>query len=152
MTLLKNNNSVQPFKAFAILAVLFLAGIHGGIAQEAVIKGRIMDDASVKSVFNAVAMAVRLSDSVLVRFSRSDSNGFFRIEKLPVDTYQVVFSHPNFGDRTFIFMCNKKDSVTDFKNISLPIKSLQIAEVTIFGFASPVYFKGDTLIYAADSF
>ncbi|MBI4946262.1 MAG: TonB-dependent receptor [Bacteroidetes bacterium] len=115
-------------------------------------KGHVKDDTLSKSVKNAVAMVVRLSDSLLVKFARSDSNGFFQIEKLPIDTYLVVFSHPNFGDRTFIIMCNKNDSVLDIKNVSLPIKSLMLKEVAIYGFASPVYFKGDTLIYAADSF
>jgi hypothetical protein len=146
------NKPAYSLKIFSIVFFFFLVNIYIGAGQSIIMKGRIMDDASVKSVSNIVAMAVRLSDSVLVKFSRSDSSGFFRIENLPVDTYQVVFSHPDFGDRTFIIMGNKGDSVVDFKNVSMPIKSLQIAEVTIFGFASPVYFKGDTLIYAADSF
>ena len=151
ITLLKFQNE-KFIQIIRFVVFFFFVNIYDATGQSIAVKGHIMDDASIKSVKNVVAMAVRLSDSVLVNFSRSDSNGFFRIEKLPVDTYQVILSHPDFGDRTFIIMCNKNDSVIDFKNISLPIKSLQIAEVTIFGFTSPVYFKGDTLIYAADSF
>jgi outer membrane receptor protein involved in Fe transport len=143
---------VRPLKGGAFTTILLFTILSNVMAQNVLMKGRIMDDTRDKSVSNAVAMVLRLSDSLLVKFARSDSNGFFHIEKLPLDTYQVVFSHPDFGDRTFIILCNKNDSILDFKNVLLPIKSVQIAEVTIFGFASPVYFKGDTLIYAADSF
>jgi hypothetical protein len=141
----------KPKRLLFIAAFLF-SGIYASFGQTVSMKGRITDDTLGKKVSNAVAMAVRLSDSILVKFTRSDSNGYFRMEKLPVDTYQVVFTHPNFGDKTFIIMANKNDSVIDFKNVAMPIKSIQIAEVTILGFTSPVYYKGDTLIYSADSF
>jgi len=139
-------------KSTLLVIFFFFTGICAGIGQTISMKGRVTDDTLARSVTNVVAMAVRLSDSVMVKFARTDSNGFFRMQGLPVDTYQVVFSHQKFADRTFIIMGNKNDSVIDFKNVSLPIKSAQLAEVVIYGFSSPVYFKGDTLIYTADSF
>ena len=40
----------------------------------------------------------------------------------------------------------------DFGRIALPPKSLQLNEVVIYAFKDPVYYKGDTLVYTADSF
>src|SRR5204862_4342732 len=65
---------------------------------------------------------------------------------------QVVISHPRFGDQTFILLGSKENTDFDLKKISLPSKSVTLSEVTVFGYADPVYYKGDTLVYTADSF
>ena len=109
ITLLKFQNE-KFVQIIRFVVFFFFVNIYDATGQSIAVKGHIMDDASIKSVKNVVAMAVRLSDSVLVNFSRSDSNGFFRIEKLPVDTYQVILSH---GELRFLLwhavqLCNKR--------------------------------------------
>jgi hypothetical protein len=49
-------------------------------------------------------------------------------------------------------MGNPEEKEIDLHNIILPPRSIQLNEVTIYGYADPVYYKGDTLIYTADSF
>ena len=116
------------------------------------ISGTVRDTAQGKGLPYAVAMAVRLTDSVLVDFARTDTSGGFRIGSLPVDTYQVIISHPLFSDHTFLVMGSEKEPDINLFNVTLPAKSMQLNEVTVYGYSDPVYYKGDTLVYTADSF
>ena len=135
---------------------LFISGIFlfssQLFAQTMRIHGMVRDTSDQQPLQNAVVMAVRLSDSLLTEFSRSDAGGNFRMDSVPLDTYQVVISHPRFGDQTFILLGSKDNTDFDLKNITLPSKSVTLNEVTVFGYADPVYYKGDTLVYTADSF
>jgi hypothetical protein len=47
---------------------------------------------------------------------------------------------------------DKKNLEYDFGKIILQPKNVSLDEVTIFAFKDPIYYKGDTLIYTADSF
>ena len=116
------------------------------------IHGTVKDTTDQKPLENAVAMTVRLNDSLLTGFTRSDANGNFKLDSLPIDTYQVVISHPRFGDQTIILLGSKDNNTFDLKNVILPPKSITLNEVTVFGYSDPVYYKGDTLVYTADSF
>ncbi len=121
-------------------------------AQQMSISGIVQDTSDQKPLQHAVIMAVRLSDSLLTSFTRSDAVGKFSIDSIPVDTYQVVISHPRFGDQTIILLGSNDNRTFDLKKIVLPAKSITLNEVTVFGYADPVYYKGDTLVYTADSF
>ena len=97
-------------------------------------------------------MAIKLSDSTLIAFTRSDESGFFKLKPIPIDTYQVVISHPKFSDQGYFIFGDKKNLEYDFGKIILLPKNISLDEVTIFAFKDPIYYKGDTLIYTADSF
>lgn len=133
------------------LLILFFCSLNLH-AQLMSIHGTVQDTAEHIPLPNAVAMAVRLNDSLLIKFTRSDASGKFRLDNIPVDTYQVVISHPRFGDQTLILIGSKDNTDFDLKKLSLPAKSVTLNEVTVFGYADPVYYKGDTLVYTADSF
>jgi hypothetical protein len=125
---------------------------HGTSGQVLSVTGTVRDTLLDKGLPYAVAMAVRLDDSVLTAFTRTDTSGYFRLDALPVDTYQVVISHPLFGDHTYVVMGNAAEPDVDLGVIALPPKSYQLNEFTVYGYADPVYYKGDTLVYTADSF
>jgi hypothetical protein len=137
-------------KLFFILFCILLLSLNLK-AQHMDIHGIVLDTSEQKPLQQAVAMAVRLSDSLLTGFTRTDSKGLFKIE-VPLDTYQVIISHPRFGDKTFILFGSKENNTFDLLKITLPPKSITLSEVTVFGYADPVFYKGDTLIYTADSF
>ncbi len=120
--------------------------------QELVVSGNIQDTSAKEPLQNAIIMAVKLMDSTLVNFTRSDKTGFFKLKSLPIDTYQVIISHPKFSDIGYFIFGNKKNLEYDFGKIILQPKNISLEEVTIFAFKDPIYYKGDTLIYTADSF
>ncbi len=104
------------------------------------------------SLPNALMMAIKFKDSTLVGFSRSDKNGRFQAIRVPLDTYIVILSHPAFSDKTYLLVPDPKDSVYTFKNVLLPPKSVELKEVEIFAYREKSYYKGDTLVFTADSF
>ncbi|MCX6296667.1 MAG: carboxypeptidase-like regulatory domain-containing protein, partial [Bacteroidetes bacterium] len=116
------------------------------------ISGNVLDTVSKVPMKNAVAMAVRIKDSVLVAHTRTDANGFFKLENLSIDTLQVIVSDSKFSEKVFYVFGSPSNYQFDFGKIVLPPKSQQLKEVVIYAFKDPVYYKGDTLIYTADSF
>lgn len=137
-------------KKLLVLLFLFLGFCYK--AQTIKISGNMADTAGKQSLPNALLMAIKFSDSTLVNFSRSNTNGIFKPFKLPVDTYIVIISHPSFNDKTYLLVPSKIDTVFNFKNVILPQKSVQLNEVEIVAYKEKMYYKGDTLQFTADSF
>lgn len=134
------------------LLCLFLISAISSFSQKLNVSGNVQDTASKGPLPNAIVMAIRLMDSTLVGFTRTDENGAFKLKPIPVDTYQVIISHPKFADMGYFIFGDKKNLDYDFGKIILQPKNVSLDEVTIFAFKDPIYYKGDTLIYTADSF
>lgn len=122
-------------------------------AQDFKILGNMKQDTSSAGLIsNSVLMAIKFKDSSLVSYSRVDKKGFFKPIKLPLDTYLVVVSNPNFSDKTYFLVPTPKDTAFNLKNIVLPPKSISLNEVEIIAYKDKMYYKGDTLMFTADSF
>lgn len=111
-----------------------------------------MSDTAQKGLPNVLMMALKFTDSSLVAYSRSDAKGFFKSITLPLDTYLITLSHPGYGDKTYFLLPSPKDSVFNLKNVQLPPKSVTLNEVEIIAAKEKSYYKGDTLMFTADSF
>lgn len=135
--------------------LLLMLGLFLGssaFAQEMSVKGTVYDTTGTKPVKNALAMAVRVSDSVLLDFQRTDENGQFEISGFEIDTFSLIISHPDADDKTyFIFGAADNFDIT-IPSIVMPPKSQEFEEVVIYAYKDPIYYKGDTLVYIADSF
>jgi len=121
-------------------------------AQKLSINGTIQDTSARSPLKNAVIMVVKLSDSTLIDFTRSNEVGYFEFNDLPIDTFKVIMSFPKFGDKIMYVIGSEKNNNIHFNSIIMPPKSVSLDEVTIFAYKDPIYYKGDTLIYTADSF
>lgn len=97
-------------------------------------------------------MALRFADSSLIDYSRSNAEGLFKPLTVPRDTYLIVLSHPSFSDKTYLLVPSEKDTAFNFKNVVLPPKSVELNEVEVMAYRDKSYFKGDTLVFTADSF
>lgn len=116
------------------------------------VKGTVYDTTGTLPIKNAVAMAVRVRDSVLLDFKRTDAMGRFEITGFPADTFSLVISHPDADDKTyFIFGAEDNFDIT-IPSVVMPPKSQEFEEVVIYAYKDPIYYKGDTLVYIADSF
>ncbi len=135
-----------------LLSLIFIFCAAYFQSQTLSISGTVMDTTAKGPLPNALSMAIRLNDSTLIQYSRSDKNGIFKLEAIPIDTYIVVVSHPQFADQTFIVVGSDKQKFLDFGKIVLPPKTNMLNEVVVFGYRDKVYYKGDTLTYTADSF
>ena len=135
-----------------LYTLLFFSLCLHSFSQKLNVSGNVQDTAAKQPLPYAVVMAVRLMDSTLVSFTRTGENGTFKLESLPVDTYQVIISHPKFADQAYFIFGDQRNLEYDFGKIILQPKNVSLDEVTIFAFKDPIYYKGDTLVYTADSF
>jgi outer membrane receptor protein involved in Fe transport len=119
--------------------------------QNMSIYGNVIDTLNDASKKNAVVMLVRLSDSVMIDFKRTDDNGGFYFNT-PMDTVEIIISHHNNDDKVIFFFPSKDRMSLDLNNTILPEKSEMMNEVTIYAYKDPVFFRGDTLVFLADSF
>jgi hypothetical protein len=117
--------------------------------QSATIKGKLTDSSSTEIPVNAVISVLRQKDSTLVKFSRSDINGNFKVDRLDSGKYVVLISYPKYGD--FVDRIDLKPGENyDLKTIYLTQKSKLLQEIVIKQAAMRL--KGDTTEYNADSY
>lgn len=121
-------------------------------AQTIRLSGNVNDTAVKGGLPNVLLMALKFSDSSLVNYTRTNNAGVFNPVKVPLDTYIVILSHPGFSDKTYFLVPSPGDSTFNFKNVLMPPKSVELTEVEIIAPKEKTYYKGDTLIFTADSF
>ncbi len=137
-------------KLLSVITVFLF--INGFAQQRMQILGNVQDTLAKKPLENAVAMAIRLTDSSLVKYTRANEQGIFLLKDIPIDTYQVIISYPQLADQIFIVTGSEKYNVFDFGRIILSSKPQQLNEIVVYAFKDPIYYRGDTLVYTADSF
>lgn len=134
-----------------LLVLLFLFPLFS-MSQKMRISGNVHDTLVDQPLTNALATLIRIKDSVLIDFQRTGKDGNFTFDNIEIDTLQLLVSHPKFGEREYYFFGRTDNATFELKRIFLPQKSETIDEVTIFAYKDPIYYKGDTLVYVADSF
>lgn len=137
-----------------IISLFFLLFFSFSFSQTMTISGHAVDTTNRNEIplVNATAMLVRIKDSLLIDFKRSDRNGDFDFKNIPYDTLQLVVSHPRFAEQSYYIFGSVSNAVFPIKRIVLPPKSQELKEVIIYAYKDPIYYKGDTLVYVADSF
>ena len=134
---------------FVIIYLLLSSNLF---AQELTIDGQIVDSTGNMGISNTFIMAVRVKDSILLTYTRSDKNGYFKLKKLPIDTLKLTIGHSKFEDRNLYILGNQTENYIKLPQIKLNTKAQEIGEVLVFANNSPMYYKGDTLVFVADSF
>ncbi|GIV27725.1 MAG: collagen-binding protein [Bacteroidia bacterium] len=144
---------MNKLKSYIFVLFVFLMMYSGIVYSQNVIniKGSIIDTAKKQSVPNVLILSIRFSDSTIVHHTRTDEKGYFEVN-LPKDTFQIVFLHPDFSEKIYFVLGNEQNRELDFGKIILPPKEYQLDEIVIYADKEPVYYKGDTLVYVADSF
>lgn len=143
------NLRIVMLKYFLVCCLLVTSFV--GFSQKMEIRVQVYDSIAEIPVRDAVGMVIRVKDSVLLDFKRSDKFGNMNFS-LPIDTVQLVVRHPNYGDFTSYFFGSTENSVFELMPLVMSEKSTGIEEVVIFANKNPIYYRGDTLVYIADSF
>jgi len=116
------------------------------------VTGTVYDTAGVQKLENVSVMAVRLKDSLLLKFTRTNSEGSFELTDFPPDTFNLIIEHPGLDPKSYFIFGNSENAEIEIPIIKLNPPSQQLDEVVIFANKSAIYFVGDTLRYVADSF
>jgi len=116
------------------------------------VTGTVYDTAGVQKLENVSVMAVRLKDSLLLKFTRTNSEGSFELTDFAPDTFNLIIEHPGLDPKSYFIFGNSENAEIEIPIIKLNPPSQQLDEVVIFANKSAIYFVGDTLRYVADSF
>ena len=135
-------------KLIYFLLLFFIAS--SAFSQTQTLKGTLKDTSENRILVNTVISVLSKKDSVLVKFTRADKEGNFRIQGLKEGSYILLVTHPYMGDY-FDNIEVKADAPADLGNVHLTPKSKLLSEVIVKS-GSPIKIKGDTLVYTADSF
>lgn len=131
---------------------LLVLSSTASFSQEMSIEGTVYDTTGVNPLPNAIAMAVRIKDSLLLGYSRTDKEGKFLLTGFDVDTFSLIIDHPDYDDKVYFMFGSSSNNEIKIPSIIMPAKSQKLDEVIIYANKEPIFFRGDTLVYKADSF
>lgn len=137
-------------KTILVFLAVFLTSFS--FSQEMIVEGTVYDTTGTKPLKNAVAVAIRVKDSLMLGFARTDSEGNFKLKNFPLDTFSLIISHPSFDDKTYYIFGHEDNFEILISKITMPSKAQELDEVIIYANKNPIYYNGDTLVYVADSF
>jgi len=132
-----------------LLIILCLFASISAKAQSNSFSGKITDSVSNKTLLNSVIALLHPGDSVLIKYTRADANGNFKLQNLDTGRYILMITHPYFADYVDNVEINSPD--TKLSTVYITPKSKLLQEVIIKS-GSPIRIKGDTTEYTADSF
>ncbi len=130
-----------------ILAVLLIFSYVGASSQTQ-ITGSLIDSNTFLPVRLATVSLIRVSDSVLVTYSRTTHEGKYKLTAPEKGSYYLLYAHPIFVDYMDVIEVGSEDIDLGEKSILTRAKMLQEVIVKQRG---QIFIKGDTLEYLTDS-
>lgn len=116
------------------------------------VSGYVSDSTGRKPLLDAQVMAVRFRDSLLLDYTHTDAAGYFKLKPFQIDSFSLIVRYPLCDDKTYFIFGSLDNLVIDIPSIRMAPKTKELEEVVIYANKNPIYFKGDTLVYVADSF
>jgi len=139
------------FKKIVFL-LFFLSTSFYGFSQKMNIKGIVFDSSGVKMLNNVSVLSVRIKDSLLLGATRTKFDGAFEFSNFPIDTFSLIIEHPEYEAKTYYIIGHKGNLDINIPRIQLNSVTKNLAEVVVFANKNPIFYRGDTLVYVADSF
>ena len=140
------------FLRFFIFISFFLFSCNHLFGQAMKINGAIYDSTGSKPLNNATITAVRIKDSLLLSYTHSNLQGQFELKGFEIDTFTLYIEHPSFETKTIYIFGNAENALLNVNSIKLGTKVQEFDEIMIYANKNPIYYRGDTLVYVADSF
>jgi len=136
-----------------LLCLLFFLFSVSVFAQNGYsIKGTIGDTVDHVNLANTSVAVLQAKDSILVKFTLTNSSGAFAINGLPKGKYMLLVSYPDYADYTEHFTLDSTSQIHAFGAIAMTLRSRLLKEVIIKGTASQMKIKGDTTEFNARAF
>jgi hypothetical protein len=139
-------------KNFLLFIFAFVIGITANAQKvSGSVKGVLQDSSSSTGLPDATVSVVRVSDSTLISFSLTRSNGNFEIKNLEAGTYNLIASYTGLKTLKKNFTISGDKPIADLGIINLD-KYYNTLEGVVVTDEAPIRIKGDTLAYKADAF
>lgn len=136
------------FKYLLVFCLVYLSFVANAQTK---IKGLVADKSLKEGISNVSVVAIHASDSAIVAFTRTLEKGFFSISIADTGTFKLLYTHPSYADFSETIFIDASSKPVEDRNIELYTRAKMIKEVIIRGNGS-IRFKGDTMVYVADSF
>lgn len=120
-------------------------------AQNATIKGQVVDTLNKQNLHHAVVSLLHSKDSVLYKFTRTLNDGSFAMQNLKQGKYVLLVSYPSYADY-FDTLTLAENTVLDLGKVMATTKAHLLSDVRVVSKIAAVRMKGDTIVYKADSF
>ena len=134
-----------------VLFLIPLTFFFSAFAQQASIKGSVVDTLEKKKLQNSSILLIRSKDSIMVKSVRANAKGEFGLGNLKAGDYNLLISYPKMAD--FVRDIRLTDSSKfNLGPIHMETKTNLLNEVIIRAQKQAVSLKGDTITYQADSF
>lgn len=134
---------------FIFFTFVFLPKVN---AQNMRIMGHVVDSTGKRALANVSVLAVRIKDSLLLKYTRTNADGDFILTNFKVDTFTLIVEHPELDPKSFFIFGNDGNNEINIPSIKMNMKTKDLDEVVIFANKNPIFYRGDTLVYVADSF
>lgn len=134
-----------------LLYLVFISSFFTGFAQEMEISGTVVDTNIFQPIYGAKAYLIHLEDSTITNYKNTNKQGAFEFN-VPISTYRLFISHPEYADKEFLLVGTPENHIFELDDIQMDNDILHLGEVAIYAYKDPIYYRGDTLIYVADSF
>ena len=95
----------KTFRHLGLVLVLLLSTSFVSLSQNIRISGVVNDSTGLKKLDKAVVSLVRLNDSILVDYYRTNASGEFNFN-VPLDTFYLLIEHPQFEAKTLYVFGN----------------------------------------------
>ena len=96
-------------------------------------------------------MLLRKTDSIMVKYARTDQSGHFALKTVPKGNFIFMITYPKYAD--FVDEIQVKDSSDiDMHIISMILRSQLLQSVVVSAQKGAIHLKGDTTEFVADSF
>jgi hypothetical protein len=135
------------------LTALFLLGFFcfASAHSQNSIKGNVSDTLNKQDLANSAVSVLRVKDSVLIKFTRSNKDGKFELNNLPAGKHLLMITHPSFADYFDVVDLSEKPAM-EVGTIKMTLKSRLLQDVLVRTRIAAMRMKGDTIEYKADSF
>lgn len=136
-----------------LLLLIFITAciVQTSFAQKPAIKGVTTDTINKQNLANTAIALLRAKDSILVKYTRSDSKGGFELNNLKAGDYILLVTYPQYVDYAESLTLTDT-SVFNAGLIKLILKANLLKEVIVKQTIGSIRLKGDTTEMIADSF
>jgi len=138
-------------KLTVLLLVIGFFTVTKPFAQNASLKGTVVDTTNKVNLRDAVITIMDRTDSSLVKFTRAVTDGSFAIKDILPGKYIIMISYPGYVEMIDTLLLKTGDAL-DYNQVALNTKAHLLQEVIVKQTIAPIRFKGDTMVFMADSF
>lgn len=121
------------------------------VAQTLHVSGEIYDSLNFRPVREALITLAHHPDSLNSRCMKTDYRGRFELETTNAKNLKIWISHPLYSDTNFMIFNTIESNHLQLGRIILSENTKTFSDIEIVA-VLPVSFKGDTVVFAADSF